>query len=542
MKVGPGSGDAGSEDGEYEGETGGSGVNVRAILGQDASHASQAVEGADPPQVGDDLEELRIPRARRSRVVHGVRLRRRALVAADTFALLGASALVGFAVASIHDGSFADALGVSLFFAVTLLPLWAGLTAISGLYRRDEQRADLTVTDDFVPVVVTATLGVWMIVVALSLGGVGVPTGVLVGLWVAAISLVLPARGIARSIVRRRPSYLQNTLIVGAGDVGQLLGRKLVQHPELGLRLIGFVDDDPKAMRRDLAEVPVLGKPDEIRMVVLRHDAQRVVVAFSNESHDRELELVHALRDLEVQIDVVPRLFEAIGPVGGLHYVEGLPLVTLPSIRPTRVARSAKRAIDVVGAMLGLLLLSPLFVVIAWNVKRGSPGPIFFRQQRLGQGMKTFELLKFRTMVVGTDEDPHREYVRSIMDTGEAPVDNDLYKLNRDDVVTKVGSRLRRTSLDELPQLINVLRGDMSLVGPRPCMPYERDLFEPHHFDRFLVPAGMTGLWQVTARARSTFKEALDLDAAYARDWSLGLDLKLIVRTPFVMFRARGTA
>lgn len=507
------------------------------------SHASQAVEESGPPPVRDDLDEKRFPRARHSRAIaHGARLRRRALVAADTLGLLGASAIVGLAVASIRDGTFADGLGVSLFFALTLLPLWAALTAISGFYRRDQQRADLTVTDDFVPVVVTATLGVWMIVVALSLGGIDVPTGVLVGLWITAIWLVLTARAVARSIVQRRPSYLQNTLIVGAGDVGQLLGRKLAQHPELGLRLIGFVDNDPRAMRRDLAEVPVLGTPNEIREVVLRHDVQRVVFAFSNENHEHELRLVHALRNFEVQIDVVPRLFEAIGPVGGLHYVEGLPLVTLASLRPTRVARFAKRAIDIVGSALALLLLSPLFAVIAWNVKRGSPGPVFFRQERLGQDMKTFELLKFRTMKVDTDEEPHKEYVRSIMDTTQAPTENNLYKLNRDDAVTKVGSWLRRTSLDELPQLINVLRGEMSLVGPRPCMPYERELFAPHHFDRFLVPAGMTGLWQVTARARSTFKEALDLDAAYARDWSLGLDLKLIVRTPFVLFRARGTA
>jgi lipopolysaccharide/colanic/teichoic acid biosynthesis glycosyltransferase len=156
--------------------------------------------------------------------------------------------------------------------------------------------------------------------------------------------------------------------------------------------------------------------------------------------------------------------------------------------------------------------------------------------------MTSFELLKFRTMRVDADEAPHRAYVETIMDTSQAPSENSLYKLSREDDVTRVGSWLRRWSLDELPQLLNVLRGDMSLVGPRPCMAYESELFEPHHYDRFLVPAGMTGLWQVTARARTTFKEALDLDVAYARNWSLGLDLKLMLRTPFVMFRPRGTA
>jgi exopolysaccharide biosynthesis polyprenyl glycosylphosphotransferase len=286
----------------------------------------------------------------------------------------------------------------------------------------------------------------------------------------------------------------------------------------------------------------VLGTAHEIRELVDRHDVRRIIISFSNDPHGSQLELVHALRDLDVQIDLVPRLFEAIGPTVGMHYVEGLPLVSLPSRRPSRLARGAKRAIDIVGSALALAVLSPVFLVIAWRVKRDSPGPVYFRQERLGERMTSFELLKFRTMRVDADEAPHRAYVETIMDTSQAPSENSLYKLSREDDVTRVGSWLRRWSLDELPQLLNVLRGDMSLVGPRPCMAYESELFEPHHYDRFLVPAGMTGLWQVTARARTTFKEALDLDVAYARNWSLGLDLKLMLRTPFVMFRPRGTA
>jgi exopolysaccharide biosynthesis polyprenyl glycosylphosphotransferase len=296
-------------------------------------------------------------------------------------------------------------------------------------------------------------------------------------------------------------------------------------------------------MRRDLTDVPVLGTADEIRELVERHDVQRIIVSFSNEPHRSQLELVDAVRDLDVQIDLVPRLFEAIGPTVGMHYVEGLPLVSLPMGRPTHVARATKRAIDVLGAATALVVFSPLFLIIAWLVKRDSAGgPVFFRQERLGEDMHTFELLKFRTMRVDADEEPHRAYVESIMDMSQAPYENRLYKLSRPDDVTEVGEWLRKWSLDELPQLINVLRGDMSLVGPRPCMAYESELFEPHHFDRFLMPAGMTGLWQVTARARTTFKEALDLDVAYARNWSLGLDLKLMLRTPFVLFRQRGTA
>jgi lipopolysaccharide/colanic/teichoic acid biosynthesis glycosyltransferase len=155
--------------------------------------------------------------------------------------------------------------------------------------------------------------------------------------------------------------------------------------------------------------------------------------------------------------------------------------------------------------------------------------------------LREFTVLKFRTMRQGTDETPHREYVGQIMRSDALPGSNNLYKLERPEAVTRVGRWLRKTSVDELPQLLNVLRGDMSLVGPRPSIPYELELFAPHHFERFLVPAGLTGLWQVEARAHSTFGEALDLDVAYVRGWSLGLDLRLLLRTPLLIFRKRET-
>ena len=145
-------------------------------------------------------------------------------------------------------------------------------------------------------------------------------------------------------------------------------------------------------------------------------------------------------------------------------------------------------------------------------------------------------------MRVGADTEAHRAYIEKTMSADLAANGNGLYKLERPDAITRVGRLLRKTSLDELPQLFNVLRGDMSLVGPRPCIPYETEFFKPHHFDRFLVPAGITGLWQVTARAYATFGEALDMDVAYARGWSLGLDLRLLVQTPFAVLRGKGAA
>jgi lipopolysaccharide/colanic/teichoic acid biosynthesis glycosyltransferase len=164
---------------------------------------------------------------------------------------------------------------------------------------------------------------------------------------------------------------------------------------------------------------------------------------------------------------------------------------------------------------------------------------VLFRQTRLGQDMRPFTFYKFRTMRVDTDDAAHRRYIAETMNGSALVNGNGLYKLERADAVTAAGRWLRRTSLDELPQLLNVLRGDMSLVGPRPCLPYETEWFEPHHFTRFSVPQGITGLWQVRARAHSTFGEALELDVAYARNWSLGLDLSLILRTPFQLLRQR---
>ena len=172
-------------------------------------------------------------------------------------------------------------------------------------------------------------------------------------------------------------------------------------------------------------------------------------------------------------------------------------------------------------------------------VKLDSEGPVFFRQERLGLDMKPFTCLKFRTMHVDTDPEEHRAYVESIAASSASVNDNGMYKLTRESAVTPFGRWLRKTSLDELPQLVNVFMGDMTIVGPRPCIPYEVEYFRAHHVERFLVPQGITGLWQVSARANSTFGEALDMDVAYVRGWSLGLDLRLLFRTPFALLRQR---
>ena len=286
----------------------------------------------------------------------------------------------------------------------------------------------------------------------------------------------------------------------------------------------------------------MLGTPDELPDIVKLLDVERVIIAFSRSDPKTTLELIRSLRKFEVQIDIVPRLFEAVGSNAGVHTVEGMPVLTLPPARINPSSLLLKRTMDALGAALLLVVTAPLFAFAAWRIKRESPGPVFFRQRRLGMNQREFTLLKFRTMRIDADDGPHRAYIEASMNGGIEPSSSGLFKLDRADAVTKFGGWLRKTSLDELPQLVNVLRGDMSLVGPRPCLRYEVEHFKPHHFERFLVPGGLTGLWQVTARAHSNFGEALEMDVLYVRSWSLGLDLYLLLRTPFQVLRPNGTA
>ena len=463
---------------------------------------------------------------------------RRMLLSAD----LAALTVAFFVAINVHR---ADAQSVPrhIVLLVAMLPAWVVVAKLYGLYDRDEERADHSTADELAGIVSLVTAGSWFFVVFGRLTGVATPSlARSAAFWALAIALIILGRGLARFLCRRSVLYVQNTLIVGAGDVGQLIARKLLQHPEYGINLVGFIDSWPKKRRSEVEHLAVLGGPEQLRESVHVLDVERVIIAFSSGSNEETVQLARSLRDLDVQIDVVPRLFDIVGPKVGIHMVEGLPLVGMPPARLSRSSRLIKRSADIVGAGIGLLVTAPLFALFAVLIKRDSEGPVFFRQQRLGYGMKKFTALKFRTMHVGADDQPHREYIRQTMSPDAEVGQNGIYKLQRDDAVTSVGRWLRNTSLDELPQLINVLRGDMSLVGPRPCLSYELEHFAPHHFDRFLVPAGLTGLWQVRARGRSTFGEALDMDVMYARGWSLGLDFKLLCLTPLQLIPRRLTA
>jgi exopolysaccharide biosynthesis polyprenyl glycosylphosphotransferase len=465
---------------------------------------------------------------------------RRVLLVADVVGLTLALALTQALVAPwAGPGTFSESAEILLFVAT--LPAWVLLANLLGLYGQNLERADHSTIDELVGVFQMVTMGAWGFVVLGWAAGFDSSIGRLFTFWTIAIVLVVTCRGLARTLARRSDAHTERTLVLGAGDVGQLIARKARLHPEYGLHVVGFLDADPRTRRSDVNGVEVLGSLENLEQVARELEVDRVIVAFSREPDEATMQTLRGMRDRRVVIDVVPRLFDLIGPRSSMHTVEGLPLVNVPPLRLSQPSFLVKRVFDVTGSFALLLLTGPLFAYIALRIRLDSRGPVFFRQTRLGIDMQSFTVLKFRSMAVGTNETPHREFVQSVRSSSTSVGDSGIYKLGREDAVTPFGRWLRRTSLDELPQLVNVLRGEMSLVGPRPCIPYEVENFSPHHLERFLVPQGITGLWQVSARANSTFGEALDMDVAYVRGWSLGLDLKLALKTPFALIRQRKT-
>ena len=486
------------------------------------------------PLVLDKAEALTVVELLEEPGTHSGRRRgwvvRRALAAADiagiTLAFVLAEALIGAGVSA----------GRVLFFAATL-PGWVVVAKLYGLYDNDEERTDHSTADEFVGVFHLVTIGAWILFAGAWLTGLWSPElGELVFFWGAGVGLVTAGRATARAVCRQTISSLQNTIIVGAGDVGQLVARKLLKHPEYGINLVGFVDASPKAPRADLEHVTLLGPPEELAELVRAYDVERVMIAFSNESHEELLRLIRSLKGLSVQIDIVPRLFEIVGPGVEIHTVEGLPMIALPQLKLSHSSRLLKRTLDLALSGAVLVLLAPVFAFIALKIKLDSSGPVFFRQLRMGSGDKPFLMFKFRTMVA--DADTRREEVAHLnmhVTNGDAR----MLKIPNDPRVTSFGKTLRRLSIDELPQLLNVLKGDMSLVGPRPLPLDEDERVEDWGRHRLTLKPGMTGLWQVSGRSSIPFGEMLNLDYVYVSGWSLWGDLRLIARTIPAVFRGR---
>jgi exopolysaccharide biosynthesis polyprenyl glycosylphosphotransferase len=459
---------------------------------------------------------------------------RRALLVADVVGLL-----IAFLVsAAVAQGRTAGGLPLQVELELFLLtvPAWVVVAKVYGLYDRDEERTDHSTVDDVVGVFHLVTVGTWVLFAASRLTPApSIDLQRLVWFWLLAIAAVPPVRATARMLARRHVSYQQNTVIVGAGEVGQLVARKVLQHPEYGINLLGFVDRQPKRRRPDLDQLKVLGPPERLPAIIRLLDVERIVIAFSGDSHEETVDLIRELKDLDVQIDIVPRFFDVVGPGMQVHSVEGLPLLGMPPLRLARSSRLLKRTMDFTLAAASLLCLAPLMGLVAVAIKLDSRGPVFFRQVRMGFGSRTFRIWKFRTMSVDAEE----RKAEVIHLNKHLAGDSRMFKIPDDPRITRVGGFLRRTSLDELPQLFNVLVGQMSLVGPRPLILDEDQHVHDWARKRLDLKPGMTGLWQVLGRSEIRFEEMVKLDYMYVTGWSVKTDLQLIARTVPVAFGRR---
>jgi exopolysaccharide biosynthesis polyprenyl glycosylphosphotransferase len=274
----------------------------------------------------------------------------------------------------------------------------------------------------------------------------------------------------------------------------------------------------------------VLGDLSRLGIVVMEHDVHRVIIAPGARDSERLLDAVRLLKALGIKVSLLPRLFEVVGSSVEFDDIGGMPVLGLRKHGLSHSSRVLKRSMDLVGACFGLLLLAPMMAAIALAVRFSSPGPVLFRQRRIGQNGEPFEMLKFRTMVDGAEE-----MKAELRHLNEA---DGLFKIAEDPRTTRVGRLLRRSSLDELPQLINVLRGEMSLVGPRPLVEEDDARIEGWQRRRLGLPPGLTGFWQVLGSSRIPLSEMVKLDYLYAANWSLWLDTKILLRTiPHVISR-----
>ena len=337
----------------------------------------------------------------------------------------------------------------------------------------------------------------------------------------------------SQSQARRHGEALRPTLIVGAGRIGRLTAKRLLEHPEFGLQPIGFLDKEPMEAQEGGAVLPVFGASWDLDRVVEEQGVQQVIVTFSTAPDDVLLRLFRRCEELGVNVAFVPRLFEKVAGRLTVDYLGGLPLIAARTPNPRGVQFAVKYATDRVLAAALLLLASPIMVVAALSVLTTLGRPIFFRQRRVGRDGREFEMLKFRTMRSESDE-AELEFLELPPDTAPGGVEGA-------DRRTVVGAFLRKTSLDELPQLLNVLKGEMSLIGPRPERPQFVGLFEQsvyRYCDRHRVKSGITGWAQVNGlRGNTSLADRVEWDNYYIENWSLWLDLKISLLTAVAVLR-----
>src|SRR5690606_2565878 len=340
----------------------------------------------------------------------------------------------------------------------------------------------------------------------------------LIGLWRLALRFT-------QAQMRKRGIGVEKVLIVGAGSVGRSVLQTIVARPDLGYKVIGFVDDDPERGSTDLGRVPALGGVESLPHVMETHPIDTVIITLPWLAQRRILSVIRECERKHVRVRTVPDLFELSLSQVQVEMLGGIPLLGLngePRLHAT--SQVVKRALDLGLALILVPFALVIAAVVAIAIRLDSPGPILFAQDRVGANGRLFRVYKFRSMVHNAEQ----MWADLIRRTGDDPRHP---KVNDDPRITRVGRWIRRFSIDELPQIWNIVRGEMSWVGPRPAVPQEVELYEPWHRQRLRVTPGLTGLWQVSGRSQVPFEEMCLLDIYYIDNWSLGLDLQIILRT-----------
>ncbi len=434
-------------------------------------------------------------------------------------------------------------LPVAIFYAGAGV-IVLGMFRINNLYR---YKVIISLADQFVQILKSfVTVAIGLIVVIFFLKDTPLATsarGYLLGFVIGGVGLVMLERSVIRWLVLRKvvnlgEGFRKRALVVGAGRAGEKFALRVLNDPELDIERVWFVDDDPKKIGKTLLGFPILGPIDDIMTHVLSTGADEIYIFMNSVDYDRLLEIIHRCKTTGLPVMVHSRRFEIIVREGkNLSPQDELGYIQLTSPFVIRPNDLAKRLLDLVLAtsMAAVLLLPSL--LIALLIKLTSQGPVLYTTYRVGKGGKLFKMFKFRTMYVG-HEHLHRKVAQERLRQGKF-----MGKVEDDPRITPIGRFLRKYSIDEIPQLINVLRGEMSLVGPRPCLPYEMDYFDDWHKRRFLVLPGITGLWQVTGREKSeqlSIHEAMILDVFYAENYNIWMDIKILLKTIPVVLRGKG--
>lgn len=417
------------------------------------------------------------------------------------------------------------------------VPILIGLLAGAHQYRRGLLRNFL---DEVNPVEACVALAACVLLAPLVLVTDGVMVNdLIVRCWMCAAVLVPTVRllrAVVQRYLRRRYGAAAATLVIGDGPIAHKLVDHLKRLPDYAMRPVGLLDDPASASFGQLpglihVDVPRLGAPSELPRIVRETGATELIISFSPIPDSELVAVVRVAHHLGMRVWVVPRLFDAVGARARIEHVGGLPLVVLPDVNPGGWQFAIKHGMDRILSFFGLIAISPIFLTLAILVRFSSPGPIFFRQQRVGRNGRPFDCLKFRSMRPASQSDEEFE-----LQTGSAPGG-----VEGADRRTRIGKIMRQTSLDELPQLINVLRGDMSLVGPRPERPEFVELFEMQirrYGERHRVKAGVTGWAQVNGlRGQTSIADRAEWDNYYIENWSLWLDLKILALTVLAVFR-----